>query len=147
MTDRKTLDQMTSDDLDQMYEQLERAQRVAMDVLDEPAPPCPDPIECGHEAALGQAEEAARRALEQRQEMAEERYAWQERGDRAEAAIARVRAVVADLARAGWSQAAIGRRIREALDEPAPVSGPAATQATEPYPTIGLTGHHPEEQP
>lgn len=35
-------------------------------------------------AELEQANEAARRALEQRQEMAEERYAWQERGDRAE---------------------------------------------------------------
>jgi hypothetical protein len=36
------------------------------------------------------AEEGARRALAQRQEMAEERYAWQQRGDRAEAALARV---------------------------------------------------------
>jgi hypothetical protein len=35
MTDRKTLDQMTSDDLDQLYEQLERAQRVACDTLDD----------------------------------------------------------------------------------------------------------------
>jgi len=42
-------------------------------------------------ADLEQANGAARRALEQRQEMAEERFAWQERGDRAEAAIDRVR--------------------------------------------------------
>lgn len=38
---------------------------------------------------LSAAEEAARRAIAQRQEMAEERYAWQERGDRAETALAR----------------------------------------------------------
>lgn len=37
------------------------------------------------------AEGHARRLLAQRQEMADERYAWQERGDRAETAIARVR--------------------------------------------------------
>jgi hypothetical protein len=184
MSDRIRLDEMTSDDLDQLYEQLERAQRVAMDVLDdgplarvrelhqpmqrgalticahcshwdekrqrcfgvltdypcdtlhaldEPAPPCPDPIECGHEAALGQAEEAARRALAQRQEMAAERYAWQERGDRAEAAIARVRRLAARI-RQGvpWTANAddIAAHILAALD--APVSGPAATQATEP---------------
>ncbi|MBP5870879.1 hypothetical protein [Streptomyces scabiei] len=40
---------------------------------------------------LRAADEAARRALEQRQEMAEERYAWQQRGDRAETALAGVR--------------------------------------------------------
>jgi hypothetical protein len=74
------------------------------------------------------AEEFARRALAQRQEMAEERYAWQERGDRAETALARVRDLAADLERAGWTGPAIARRIRQALDEP---SGPAATQATD----------------
>lgn len=42
-------------------------------------------------ARAEQAEEAARRALDQRQEMAAERYAWQERGDRAEAELRRVR--------------------------------------------------------
>lgn len=36
------------------------------------------------------ADETARRLLSQRQEMAEERYAWQERGDRAEAENARL---------------------------------------------------------
>jgi len=36
------------------------------------------------------AEEAERRMLAQRQEMAAERYAWQERGDRAEALLAEV---------------------------------------------------------
>jgi len=38
------------------------------------------------------ADEAAREMLTQRQEMAAERYAWQERGDKAEAAVERVRA-------------------------------------------------------
>jgi len=38
------------------------------------------------------ADEAAREMLTQRQEMAAERYAWQERGDKAEAALERVRA-------------------------------------------------------
>lgn len=38
MTDRKTLDQMNSDDLGQLYDQLDRAQRVALNALDhEPA--------------------------------------------------------------------------------------------------------------
>jgi hypothetical protein len=41
-------------------------------------------------AQVAEAEAGARRALEQRQEMAEERYIWQERGDRAEAAVKRV---------------------------------------------------------
>jgi hypothetical protein len=57
-------------------------------------------------------DEAARLAREQRQEMAEERYAWQERGDRAEAAIERVRRLATDAARttdAGIDDHAIGR--------------------------------------
>ncbi|WP_329390138.1 HIT family protein [Streptomyces sp. NBC_01716] len=43
-------------------------------------------------AELESANESAQKALEQRQEMAEERYVWQERGDRAEALAARLRA-------------------------------------------------------
>lgn len=35
MTDRLTIDQINSDQLDALYEQLERAQRIAMDVLDD----------------------------------------------------------------------------------------------------------------
>ena len=49
-----------------------------------------DGIDQLHERAET-ADEAARRALAQRQEMAEERYAWQERGDRAETALAEAR--------------------------------------------------------
>lgn len=45
-------------------------------------------------AEVGQLTETSRRLLEQRQEMAAERFAWQERGDQAEAAIGRVRAVL-----------------------------------------------------
>lgn len=39
--------------------------------------------------------------------------------DQLHAAIDRVRDLAAELGRAGWSQAAVGRRIRETLDEPA----------------------------
>lgn len=38
MTDRLKLDEMTSDDLDALYEQLERAQRIAVRVLDDEPP-------------------------------------------------------------------------------------------------------------
>lgn len=61
------------------------------------------------------AEGHARRLLAQRQEMADERYAWQERGDRAETAIARVRAVLDDPSALDWRL-----RIRDALDQPHP---------------------------
>ena len=41
-------------------------------------------------AAVDRSDEAARRALEQRQDLAAERYAWQERGRKAEAALTRL---------------------------------------------------------
>ncbi|MET9098319.1 hypothetical protein [Streptomyces antibioticus] len=65
-------------------------------------------------AELEQANEAARRALEQRQQMAEERYAWQERGDQAQAAIGRVRAVAEVIEANGIKWAADS--VRRALD-------------------------------
>lgn len=78
------------------------------------------------------ADDAARRALAQRQEMAEERHIWQQRGDRAEAVNARARAecdrIEHDMQGSeddGMRTALI--RIRAALDEP----GPATAQATE----------------
>ena len=87
-------------------------------------------------AQVAEAEASARRALEQRQEMAEERYIWQQRGDRAEAAVGRVRALADRWVKAGppplgtpiarW----VDRRLVElntALAEPAP----ATTQATD----------------
>lgn len=82
-----------------------------------------------------QAEEAARRALEQRQEMAEERYVWQERGDQAEAALERVRAF---LARHEHQVAVSPLDVLALLNEPTP--GSAATQATKPGPAAGAVG-------
>jgi len=109
MTDRHTVNTITSDQLDALYYRLDAARDAtalhrqgllstaelyavveARPPHGEPRPACPDPIECGHEAAIGQAEDAARRALEQRQEMAAERYTWQERDDHAEADVQRV---------------------------------------------------------
>jgi hypothetical protein len=80
---------------------------------------------------LEQANEAARKALEQRQEMAEERYAWQQRGDRAEAEAERLRELLgsekerADAAirreeTAEEAQAAI-ERVLKALDDRPPI--------------------------
>ncbi|KUH38406.1 MULTISPECIES: hypothetical protein [Streptomyces] len=85
---RPRLDEMTDDMLDALYARLdaafERADRLATDLTAE--------------------WDVSRRLLESRQEMAAERYAWQERGDRAEAraaeleaALDRVRATVTDL--------------------------------------------------
>ncbi|MDQ0943299.1 hypothetical protein [Streptomyces sp. V1I1] len=58
---RLTVDNITSDQLDQLQDRLKAEQ------------------------------ETSRRLLAQRQEMAAERYAWQERGDRAEAELQRLR--------------------------------------------------------
>lgn len=55
MTDRIPLDAMTSDQLDDLYEQLERAQRVAMQVLDQDEPePAPAGLREQYAAALGE---------------------------------------------------------------------------------------------
>lgn len=63
-------------------------------------------------------DDAARRLLAQRQEMAAERYAWQERGDRAEAALANV-ARLADEYPAGIDTALIhGALDGQAVDDP-----------------------------
>jgi hypothetical protein len=156
MTQRKTLDEMASNDLDQLHDRLERA------------------------------EETARRALSQRQEMAaqlaEEQRLYRLRTaqwrrvvqarDQRTAAINRVRAVACDAetyedaadvitaVRAALDQPAPGTRIcelphqtideedaceqRRLTDEPAP--GPATTQTTEPCtgqcdPTTGAFTH------
>lgn len=86
-------------------------------------------------ARVAEAEAASRRALKQRQEMAEERYIWQQRGDRAEAALNRVRRL-AEFTRdhvasarddTALAQHELACAVLDALDEP----GPAATQATE----------------
>jgi hypothetical protein len=75
------------------------------------------------------AEEFSRRALAQRQEMAEERYAWQQRGDRAEAAIARAREAATWIRRNYPALTHVNDRLAAALDQPTP--GPATTQATD----------------
>ncbi|MEU2180252.1 hypothetical protein [Streptomyces thermolilacinus] len=76
------------------------------------------------EQALAAEWDVSRRLLNQRQEMAAERYAWQERGDRAEAAIDRVRATVDDLCREPHPEhdhvcpGDVRRYVLAALDEP-----------------------------
>lgn len=129
MTDRKTIDQMTSDDLDQLYDELAALRTVARGYCPtcgrgDAAPTVADWEEQKRRA--DNAEEGERRMLAQRQEMAEERYIWQERGDRAEAAITRVRAI-AGWAINGWSDLS-PQKVLDAIDTE---NAPAATQATE----------------
>ncbi|MEU9498217.1 hypothetical protein [Streptomyces sp. NPDC048196] len=84
-------------------------------------------------------EHAASRLMEQRQELAEERYAWQERGDRAEAALRRVRAecdaIEAERARVdepfGDGMVDATARVRIAI------AGPAADRQPAPCPPGG----------
>ncbi|MFE6903816.1 hypothetical protein ACFVFJ_44545 [Streptomyces sp. NPDC057717] len=68
-------------------------------------------------ARLDAEEEASRRLLAQRQEMAEERYAWQERGDRAEAAVERARQLASRWA-VMRAHGGAARELRAALDGP-----------------------------
>jgi transcriptional regulator with XRE-family HTH domain len=133
--DRETripLDDLTSNDLDRLYDDLDRYTEIVGEMNDAAVLAA---------KKITEADEAARRALAQRQEMAAERYAWQERGDQAEAAIIRVRNACDQLRRAavladgqphtdrerGILQAV--DRITRALDKPA--ARPAATQATD----------------
>jgi hypothetical protein len=89
-------------------------------------------------------DEAARRAMEQRQEMAEERYAWQERGDQAEAALALAREAVQWVRRNYPGMVQVNERLATALDAP----GPAATEATETVNNSARTiTKNDEEQP
>lgn len=103
VSDRIPLDNLTSDALDALYDDRDRADK------------------------------SARRALEQRQEMAEERYIWQQRGDRAEAALARVRALAEEWRKSGKEPNAwifmgdAATAVVALLDEP----GPATAQATD----------------
>ena len=57
-------------------------------------------------AEVRQLTEASRRLLEQRQEMAEERFAWQERGDRAETRVRQMEAAAPADRAAWWREAA-----------------------------------------
>lgn len=97
MTHRIPLADLTADQLDALYMRLDEEQEVS------------------------------RRLLAQRQEMAEERYAWQERGDKAEAALERVRQVANRLRLdSPWGRSTADR-ITAAIDGPSQ----AATEATE----------------
>ncbi|WP_060887649.1 hypothetical protein [Streptomyces caniscabiei] len=135
MTQRVPLDHLTSDQYDQLCNQLDALRAVARGY-------CP---QCGRGDAAptladweqqkqraDSAEEFSRRALEQRQEMAAERYAWQQRGDRAEAALVRVRALAARI-RHGAPWTANHDNIADRIEAAAALgeAGPAATQATE----------------
>ncbi|CAL9369571.1 hypothetical protein [Streptomyces sp. enrichment culture] len=82
--------------------------------------PTPDEYEQQRQRA-DRADEATRRALDQRQEMAQERFAWQERGDRAEAALVRVHHLAAVIhAGAPWTanHTELATRIRAAITGP-----------------------------
>lgn len=173
MTGRIPLDHLTSDQYDELCDQLEALRQIARGYCPEcgrgdAAPTVADweqqrqradeaerrlrNIANGHpradsiQAEIGEmilqthelrdqlraAEEAARRALAQRQEMAEERYAWQERGDRAETALAEARRLHQEkcpLARGQLRPPAFTCSMCDAL-----AARPAATQATEEQP-------------
>ncbi|MEU8760679.1 hypothetical protein [Streptomyces sp. NPDC048659] len=120
--DRHTADTITSDALDQLYADLEQAEAERDRYRS-----------CWHSArdraqALGEGTlrhvadrdawkawtKKAEEAVQYWYDAAVERL---ERAKQAEAATERVRAYAADLDRAGWTQAAIARRIRTALDE------------------------------
>lgn len=141
MTGRKTLDQMTSNDLDRLYDQLERAQRVAMHVLDTPLPDQPTPSRrTGLRDGIAAALEAA------------------------EAAIERVRAYETRLLESDDNRQlhvyavchAIAIGLRAALTEPWTIDhGPETTGGGEPIPRayqhfkggtyeVIATGHHTE---
>ena len=112
MTDRIPLDELTSDALDQLYAERDRLRARVQDwrtstgaglrLVDElraerDALAAGVPLVCSDErhktkvfaleTTLANEKDISRRLLSQRQEMAAERFAWQERGDRAEAAI------------------------------------------------------------
>jgi len=102
MTDRKTLDQMTSDDLDQLYDQLDALRQVARGY-------CPT---CGR----GDAAPTVQDWEQQR-----------DRAERADAAIERVRALRDDLREITGARY-IADALDNILDQPAPT---AATQPTD----------------
>lgn len=88
MTDRKTVSTINDIELTALYDQLDALRAVSRGYCPacgrgDAAPTVAEWETERHRAE--QAEDASRRMLEQRQEMAAERHAWQERGDRAEA--------------------------------------------------------------
>ncbi|BBC35254.1 hypothetical protein SGFS_065480 [Streptomyces graminofaciens] len=104
-----------------------------------------DGIDQLHERAET-ADEAARRALAQRQEMAEERYAWQERGDRAEAKLTAVAGLIADHEGDEWAAHPATTQLRAALNGEQPAV-PDGTDTTEPAWTPPPPGDTREQLP
>ncbi|HEY9413731.1 MAG TPA: hypothetical protein VIQ30_03150 [Pseudonocardia sp.] len=180
-TGRRTASTITDTDLDQLYARIEQAELKAEAMTAAMESTAADALAHGlchmklmaqctraerAEAALTKEQQISRRLFEQRQEMATERYAWQERGDKAEAerdqaraALERVRhelaAIESDRKRLdddcdafgdGYADAAA--RLRATLDEhqeqPAPATHiggnaedcPACAGTNPPYPFI-----------
>ncbi len=102
---RPTVNTITSDQLDELYDRLEKLAQTIH--------------------AFPDANDAANLAHARAQ-----RDRFIARARHAEAAITRVRAVACD-AETYEDASDVIAAVRSALDEPAPVSGPAATQATE----------------
>ncbi|MFE7906455.1 hypothetical protein [Streptomyces albogriseolus] len=127
MSDRHTADTITDDALDQLYAQLDELHQeiaAAGTALADMA------------RKRNEQMDRADRAEADRKTLGQTALGYQQRAWDAEAAIRRVRAVLADPAALDWRQ-----RTREALDGPAP----AATEATtgHVYLSTGcLHGHH-----
>lgn len=127
MTDRIPLAAHTKTTLDALYDELEALRQVSRGYCPAcgrgDAAPTVDDWQRERQRA-DSAEEIGRRLLTQRQEMAEERYIWQQRGDRAEAALARIRQLADECDAHGDSSGhpLTVTRIRDtltALDQPA----------------------------
>ncbi|MFD4740587.1 hypothetical protein ACFWNQ_24965 [Streptomyces virginiae] len=87
---RHTADTITDNDLDQLYAEREKYGQGWLDA---------DRKARVAEAALASEKETSQRLLVQRQEMAVERYAWQERGEQAEQRAERAEAALAQARR------------------------------------------------
>lgn len=127
MNDRIPLDNLTSDQLDALYEQLDKAEQettatataaahMTSLILDraERAEARLAHLQATSEAAgrlLARESDRASRAEQRLLDMTLNR-------DQLQAALNRVRALAADLERGAWTGPAIARRIRTALDQP-----------------------------
>lgn len=153
MTGRKTASSITDPELTELYDDLDRYEELQGDMneraidLTRRAEQLEDLLSVAHDTSnrseaerakavqrAEHAEEMNHRLLQQRQEMAAERYAWQERGDRAEAVIARVRALADECETNGYSSGhpLTVTHIRDALntsDRPASTATQAADRA------------------
>ncbi len=110
---RIPLDHLTSDQLDRLYDDLDRYAEVLGEMNEQAVQ---------QTKAIADEEATSRRLLEQRQEMAQERFAWQERGDRAEAALAKVAGLRDDLrgiTGARWIADALDNILDQTAPEPA----------------------------